>query len=99
MNAAKNAIAIALGTLGTLSLGAVYSTAALAQSTPQFIERDIHQQQRIEQGLRSELAEGPLPATRPSAFVDTPAAIADAHSALADAPPALAKASSLTPLH
>ena len=53
MNAAKNAIAIALGTLGTLSLGAVYSTAALAQSTPQFIERDIHQQQRIEQGLRS----------------------------------------------
>ena len=53
MNAAKNAIAIALGTLGTLSLGAVYSTGALAQSTPQFIERDIHQQQRIEQGLRS----------------------------------------------
>jgi hypothetical protein len=53
----------------------------------------------FEQGLRSELAEGPLPATRPSAFVDTPAAIADAHSALADAPPALAKASSLTPLH
>lgn len=53
MNAAKNAIAIALGTLGTLSLGAVYSTGALAQSTSQFIERDIHQQQRIEQGLRS----------------------------------------------
>ena len=53
MNAEKNAIAIALGTLGTLSLGADYSTAALAQSTPQFIQRDIHQQQRIEQGLRS----------------------------------------------
>ncbi len=45
MNLAKTAIAAALGTL--------FATAAFAQSNTDMYQRDINQQQRIEQGLRS----------------------------------------------
>ena len=45
MNLAKTAVAAALGTL--------FATAALAQSNTEIIQRNVNQQQRIEQGLQS----------------------------------------------
>jgi hypothetical protein len=45
MNFAKTTVAIALGTM--------FSAAALAQTTGTAVQRDINQQQRIEQGLQS----------------------------------------------
>lgn len=49
----KESIMNLIRTATAVALGAIFSTAALAQGGPGFEQRDQHNQQRIEQGVRS----------------------------------------------